>query len=80
MSGTRVVLLNCLADQSTVVLRQAFELGMIADWAWLVTDGTTSLVSENYLLLWLTYTLKLSTLNNNVNAENCALKLIKSYS
>ena len=43
-----MVLLNCLVDQAHVILEQADELGMLdADWAWLLTDGSTALVCMN---------------------------------
>ena len=46
-SGTRVVLLNCLAEQAHYVMRQAFALGMTDNgWAWIVTDGVTTMVRD----------------------------------
>ena len=46
LTGARVVLLWCMAEQAAVILRQAERLGMTgAGWAWLITDGTTVFVS-----------------------------------
>ena len=37
--GARVVVLNCIATNIRVILRQASDLGMIDGWVWLVTNG-----------------------------------------
>ncbi|XP_031550471.1 glutamate receptor 1-like isoform X2 [Actinia tenebrosa] len=40
--GTRVVILNCLAEFVPSVLEQASKLDMIHDWVWILTDGAIS--------------------------------------
>ena len=37
--GTRVVLLNCLAEFVTPILKQAQQLDMMKGWVWILTDG-----------------------------------------
>lgn len=37
--GARIVVLNCIAGQVSVILRQANNLGMTDGWVWLVTNG-----------------------------------------
>ena len=49
-AGVRVILLNCLWNFGSEVLRQANEKGMMGSgWAWVVTDGITGSVS---LMIW----------------------------
>lgn len=43
--GTRVVILNCMAEFVPAVLEQACELDMIHDWVWILTDGAIDDVS-----------------------------------
>lgn len=46
-TGSRIVLLNTYARDSRLILDQAARLGMLnVGWAWLVTDGTTAMVSD----------------------------------
>ena len=42
---TRIVVLNTLARYTVVILTQAFKIGMLKDWVWIVTDGSTNTVS-----------------------------------
>lgn len=37
--GARIVVLNCMAANIRVILRQASDLGMVDGWVWLVTNG-----------------------------------------
>ncbi|KAJ7372454.1 hypothetical protein OS493_018961 [Desmophyllum pertusum] len=39
---TRIVVLNTLARYTVVILTQAAQLGMLKDWVWIVTDGSTN--------------------------------------
>lgn len=42
--GARIVVLNCIAGQVSVILRQANNLGMTDGWVWLVTNGALHLM------------------------------------
>ena len=42
---TRIVVLNTIARYTVVILTQALQLGMLKDWVWIVTDGSTNTVS-----------------------------------
>ena len=44
---TRIVVLNTMARYTVVVLTQAFNIGMLKDWIWIVTDGSTNTVSPS---------------------------------
>ena len=43
---TRIVVLNTLARYTVVILTQAFRMGMLKDWVWIVADGSTNTVSS----------------------------------
>lgn len=40
-TGTRIVVLNCYLRYSRQILKQAGDLGMTTDWAWIITDAQT---------------------------------------
>ena len=42
---TRIVVLNTMARYTVVILTQASRMGMLKEWVWIVTDGSTSMVS-----------------------------------
>ena len=42
---TRIVVLNTLARYTVVILTQALQMGMVKDWVWIVTDGSSNTVS-----------------------------------
>ena len=43
---TRIVVLNTLTRYTVVILTQAFQMGMLKDWVWIVTDGSSNTVSS----------------------------------
>lgn len=43
---TRIVVLNTLARYTVVILTQALQVGMVKDWVWIVTDGSSNTVSS----------------------------------
>jgi len=43
---TRIVVLNTLTRYTAVILTQALQMGMLKDWVWIVTDGSTNTVSS----------------------------------
>ena len=43
---TRIVVLNTLARYTVIILTQALRMGMLKDWVWIVTDGSTNTVSS----------------------------------
>lgn len=43
---TRIVVLNTLARYTVVILTQALQMGMVKDWVWIVTDGSSNTVSS----------------------------------
>ena len=43
---TRIVVLNTHARFTVMILKQAARRGMLKNWAWLVTDGSTNTVSS----------------------------------
>ena len=56
MIGARVVILNCYANHARIFLEQASRLGMLtAGWAWLVTDGITTMVTDVCLIHSINY-------------------------
>lgn len=42
---TRIVVLNTMARYTVVILTQASQMGMLKEWVWIVTDGSTNTVS-----------------------------------
>lgn len=43
---TRIIILNTMAryTRTVVILTQALQMGMLKDWVWIVTDGSTNTV------------------------------------
>jgi len=41
---TRIIILNTMARYTVVVLTKALQMGMLKDWVWIVTDGSTNTV------------------------------------
>ena len=42
---TRIIVLNTMARYTVVILSKASQMGMLKEWVWIVTDGSTNTVT-----------------------------------